>query len=769
MVEYKIDEAGLQKHREQTVEEILELLKEHDRVACVRFTGYGKSYYVVPELIRKLNAKCLIVVPSTPLVQQYKDNFKNTDSVKVVTYQSIKNILVAEKIEKYQGFEYVICDECHHLGNNKWRKNFEEFIKTLDVKVLGLTATPVRGDSVDVITTFFDNVQTESLDLLDGINLCYLPKVKYVVAYAKVEDLDDFKLTQVDRYKIENLQKVENIIKKYIDEQLLQQNLKVLLYVSQVKYIEDAKQQVKLWFDKIYPNKKILVYDVNSKASRNYNRQQLNDFKVIHSVETIDVMVSVDMLMEGLHLPTINVEIMLRKTQSNVVYTQQMGRVINSSKPVIFDLINNSAHLYQIKQEYAQGIGGFLVNENNKVMFDNCVELYDETKEIEEILLKYRDKSNSMHTMTQFETQVLAKKSEIESYSGKVSYRELERIVLVPREILVKLIKKYDIKFVSSYKKPKTQSEVDEIIISNKDDIQDMMQKGIPLEKQAQKFELSFTTYKGGLERNQVEITYLWQKFEAKYDMNKYNQFIDLYVNQNLPKRTIKLKLDLNDSEYLSFQSRAVYDGFKRRTSEDKSLRLTDVDKTYIRNNCSILSDDELQNELNKPMQKIKDYIRYNNLRPYDDKKIKYLTDIQKKNIKHLYLTTDLSCIAISKIVGCGDHAVRGYLERESLRTPKSKVKRTPEIENQIREDYLNGATQMILEQNYHISHKALREILGDILITKEEKRKQNKQIELLKIKDSVKKDFKQGMSKTGLQKKYHIGIRTLNKVLFEM
>lgn len=68
MVEYKIDEAGLQKHREQTVEEILELLKEHDRVACVRFTGYGKSYYVVPELIRKLNAKCLIVVDRKSVV-----------------------------------------------------------------------------------------------------------------------------------------------------------------------------------------------------------------------------------------------------------------------------------------------------------------------------------------------------------------------------------------------------------------------------------------------------------------------------------------------------------------------------------------------------------------------------------------------------------------------------------------------------------------------------------------------------------------------------
>lgn len=40
-----IDYEELQKHRKQTKKDILELLKTHDRVGCVRPTRIWKKYY----------------------------------------------------------------------------------------------------------------------------------------------------------------------------------------------------------------------------------------------------------------------------------------------------------------------------------------------------------------------------------------------------------------------------------------------------------------------------------------------------------------------------------------------------------------------------------------------------------------------------------------------------------------------------------------------------------------------------------------------------
>lgn len=72
----ELDLEGLQKHREQTVLDILELLKTEDRVGCVRYTGYGKSYFVMRRLIEELNEKVMILVPNKHLAIQYESWYK---------------------------------------------------------------------------------------------------------------------------------------------------------------------------------------------------------------------------------------------------------------------------------------------------------------------------------------------------------------------------------------------------------------------------------------------------------------------------------------------------------------------------------------------------------------------------------------------------------------------------------------------------------------------------------------------------------------------
>ena len=385
----ELDLEGLQKHREQTVFDILELLKTEDRVGCVRYTGYGKSYFVMRRLIEELDEKVLIVVPNSYLYWQYIEIYENMENVKVLTYQSLYNIK-DNKLEALKGCRYIIADECHHILAPIWNKEFERIRSFLKAKVIGLTATPVRGDSKDVINVYFAGLQVQPLQLADAIANNYVNKIKYIVAYAQIDDKYNKKLNEIDRYNIKNLLNVSAIIKKHIPKEKLEHNLKIPVYVPRVKYIAEAKEQCYKWFSDIYPDKKINIYSISSDVNIKRNAQILNKFKTSCNDNDIDILVSIDMLKEGLHLPTMGVEIMLRKTISPVTYFQQIGRVINDNEPIIFDFINNQSHLYTLKKEYKVHAH----KENwgtrpQKIMFDDCIMLIDETVEIESILHNY--------------------------------------------------------------------------------------------------------------------------------------------------------------------------------------------------------------------------------------------------------------------------------------------------------------------------------------------------------------------------------------------
>ena len=175
----ELDLEGLQKHREQTVSDILELLKTEDRVGCVRYTGYGKSYFVMRRLIEELNEKVMILVPNKFLFNEYSNLYSNNDNVSIMTYHILKNVKNSQ-LDNLKDVKYVICDECHHLLAAKWNNEVKRILNELNCKVIGLTATPIRGDSKNVIEEFFNNVQVNPLDLIDGINLRFIPKLKYI-------------------------------------------------------------------------------------------------------------------------------------------------------------------------------------------------------------------------------------------------------------------------------------------------------------------------------------------------------------------------------------------------------------------------------------------------------------------------------------------------------------------------------------------------------------------------------------------------------------
>lgn len=532
-----INEKALELHREQTVNDIIKLLEDNDKVACVRYTGYGKSYYIMKALIDKLQSNFLIIVPNNVLKHNYLGMYAKYSNVQVITNQALLNLSEDDMLILFGDVDYIIYDECHHIANNKWRKVLDDLTTVLDgVKVIGFTATPERRDSVNVVNNYFNGVQVEPLELLEGIEHKFLHKIQYIVAYAEIEDKYDERLNEIDRYNIKNLLNISNILKKYLSDDILGNNPKILVYVPNIKYIKETKEQCMKWFS-VFDKYKINLYDIHSYKDSGTNRNILKAFKIDHN-NTIDVMVSVDMLTEGLHLPDISIEIMLRKTKSPVKYFQQLGRVMNNKQPIVFDLINNSKHLYQMKREYALSYNGVNVD-RNKVMFGDCINLIDETTDIQKILYKYRN-TNRIDDMTR-----LAILNSIES---GMSYTEVAQEYDIARATISKILREFNYKsfVIRSDEELRTIYENNKVYIDKSNGV-------VPRTKISEYLGISLLQLERLYNLVGIKKKRVFKQIEKSRDIQ--DKIIELYNNhkKKFRMRDITQQLNLTKREYEAY------------------------------------------------------------------------------------------------------------------------------------------------------------------------------------------------------------------------
>jgi len=121
-------------------------------------TGCGKSI-LIAEIAKALDGPCLVFQPSKEILEQNLQKFQsygyrpavysasmNRKSVGEITLATIGSVAGNKaresKAHLFQDFPYVIVDECDLVGAKKGQ--YKDFFEALDVKILGLTATPYR-------------------------------------------------------------------------------------------------------------------------------------------------------------------------------------------------------------------------------------------------------------------------------------------------------------------------------------------------------------------------------------------------------------------------------------------------------------------------------------------------------------------------------------------------------------------------------------------------------------------------------------------------
>ena len=338
----------LKEHNREAYEATKAMLLEYRECCLVAATGIGKSN-ITTELIQELDINALIIVPKISIKDNW-DSMPNEYGIypkfSTVTYQ-----FFSKHYKQLYGFDAYIFDECHHAGSPVWGRAIKEFRENLDTEfVLGLTADPNRYSDLDVknrnvIDTVFNGHAVYGHDQKSAVEAGILPKASYICAIYDTEglfkeyskkDMSDELRGRLD-YTRNNCEAIEDIIRRHVPKDV---PTKGIVFVDSINNIDIGIHLAR----KSFPKESIQC--IHSGLNSVENAEILRMFKTSKS----GFIVAVDMLNEGLHIEGINTIIMLRKTSSPTVYTQQIGRGLaaHGKDITIFDLVRNDISIKNV-------------------------------------------------------------------------------------------------------------------------------------------------------------------------------------------------------------------------------------------------------------------------------------------------------------------------------------------------------------------------------------------------------------------------------------
>ena len=253
-------------------------------------------------------------------------------------------------------FDYVLIDEAHHSGANNYRSVIDYFSEARFM--LGMTATPERTDSFDIFALFDHNIAYE-IRLQKALDENMLCPFHY---YGVHEFLGD------DGPRVDS---AEGISKS--DKRQIQYSLEELTEPSRVRYIIRKLEQYGSYgqqvtglvfcsrIDEAEQLSHLFNQETNQQAERPYRTVAISGKTSPKDVENavnrleageLDYIFTVDKFNEGIDIPAINQIVMLRNTESSIVFTQQLGRGLrkfpHKTCVTVIDFIGNYANNYLI-------------------------------------------------------------------------------------------------------------------------------------------------------------------------------------------------------------------------------------------------------------------------------------------------------------------------------------------------------------------------------------------------------------------------------------
>ena len=211
-------------------------------------------------------------------------------------------------------FDYIVVDESHRAG----ARSYEVFLNYFKPQfLLGITATPERTDGEDIFKFFDYNIAYEirlQRALTEGM-LCpfhYFGVVDVLVGGVLVDDEVPFDRLVAD-------ERVNQIINKSLHYGCYDGVIRGLIFCSRVDEAHFITSEM--------VRRGFRVEALSGDDSETHREQCIKRLEAdVDSADRLDYIITVDIFNEGVDIPLVNQIIMLRPTQSAIIFVQQLGR-----------------------------------------------------------------------------------------------------------------------------------------------------------------------------------------------------------------------------------------------------------------------------------------------------------------------------------------------------------------------------------------------------------------------------------------------------------
>lgn len=329
-----------------------------NKALVIAATGSGKTYLAAFDALNFSPKRLLYIVHRETILNDAMNTFK-----KVFGYEKTYGFytgskqdldcdfvfagssMIARHLDEFitDEFDYIVYDEVHHIMADNGQRIFTYFNPSF---LLGLTATPERMDDKNVIELFDYNVPFE-LRLRDAIINDLVVPFHY---YAIRDEFADY--SSSDKAKVaREIARNANI--EYIASQieLRREKGKKLKAIAFCTNIEHCNMMSKGFNDIGY--KSIALTGSSNVGARLVAFKELQD-----DSKELEIICTVDILNEGVDIPSINMVLFLRPTESQTVFLQQLGRGLRKypgkEYVTILDFIGNN---YERSVQIALALG----------------------------------------------------------------------------------------------------------------------------------------------------------------------------------------------------------------------------------------------------------------------------------------------------------------------------------------------------------------------------------------------------------------------------
>ncbi|SHO60207.1 DUF3427 domain-containing protein [Algoriphagus zhangzhouensis] len=327
-----------------------------NKALIISATGTGKTYLSAFDSQAFNPKKLLFVVHRLTIAKDSLNTFRNVfGSDKTMglysgsqrdldcdfVFSTIQTISKANHLDNFSKdhFDYIIIDETHRSGADSYLRLIEHFEPKF---LLGMTATPERTDGNDIFQLFDHNIAYEirlsramEEEMLSSFH--YYGVTDLSIDNEEVDKKSDF------RYLVSS-ERVERIIEHaqfYGSDNGITRGL-----------IFCSRKNEAIELSGLFNSKGLKTIALTGDDSEEERARAIEKLETDNLSEKIDYIFTVDIFNEGIDIPKINQIIMLRPTDSAIIFIQQLGRGLRKAEGkgylTVIDFIGNYENNYLI-------------------------------------------------------------------------------------------------------------------------------------------------------------------------------------------------------------------------------------------------------------------------------------------------------------------------------------------------------------------------------------------------------------------------------------